>query len=199
MKNSKLKFTTKWITYTAVLTAMVFATNFIPPIPTVAGSVYWVDGVILIASFLMDPIASFIIGGVGSFLYDLHWSPQMMGFSLVIHGLQGIIVSTLVHYVFPKKGEPIWAAIASVIAAVEAIIGYFFAQWVVRGLPVAITKIPRDIIQEIIGITIAMIICYATTFKRQLKRSHLLPDFKKEVLNDRKKKPVQTAEPENNE
>ena len=190
MKNSKARFTTKWITYTAVLTALVFATNFIPAIPTPVGNVYWVDGVILIASFLMDPLSAFIIGGVGSLLYDIHWSPQMMAFSLVIHGLQGVIVSTLVHYVFPKKGEPLWAVIASMIAAAETIIGYFFAQWVIHGIPVAITKIPRDIIQEIIGITIATVICYATTFKRQLDKAHLLPDFKREVLDD-KKKPVE--------
>lgn len=187
MKNKKVQFTTKWITYTAMLTALVVATNYIPAIPGPGGRIYWVDGVILIASFLMDPLAAFIIGGVGSLLYDILVASPMMMFSLIIHGLQGAIVSTLVHYVFPKKREPLWAVIASVIAAVETIIGYFIGQWVQYDIPMAISKIPRDIIQEIIGITIAMIICYATTFKRQLDKSRLLPDFKREVLGDKKK------------
>jgi hypothetical protein len=39
------------------------------------------------------------------------------------------------------------------------------------------------VIQEAVGIAVAMIICYATTFKRQLKKNHLLPDFKAEVLS----------------
>ena len=35
--NGKIKFTTKWIAYVAVMTALVVATNFIPAIPTPAG------------------------------------------------------------------------------------------------------------------------------------------------------------------
>ena len=87
--NGKIKFTTKWIAYVAVMTALVVATNFIPAIPTPAGRIYWVDGVVLIAAFLLDPLAAFIAGGVGSLLYDVFASPAMMVPSLVIHGLQG--------------------------------------------------------------------------------------------------------------
>lgn len=169
-----------------MLTALVIATNFIPPIPGPGGRIYWVDGVVLLAAFLMDPLSAFIAGGVGSLLYDVIVASPMMVASLFIHGLQGAIVSVLVHYVFPKKGEPFWAAISSMVAAVEVIFGYLIAQWAVYGFPVALSKVPRDIIQEAIGITIAMIICYATTFKRQLDRSHLLPDFKKEVVGRKK-------------
>ena len=188
MKNKKAQFTTKWIAYTAMLTALVVATNFIPAIPLGPGKIYWVDGVVLIAAFLMDPLSAFIAGGVGSFIYDIFWSPAMMIPSLVIHGLQGAIVSTLVHYVFPKKGEPLWAGIAAVIAAVEVIFGYFIYRCITSGAPYAWTKFPLNILQEVIGIAIGMVICYATTFKRQLKKNHLLPDFKREVLNENKKK-----------
>lgn len=191
MKNKKALFTTKWIAYTALFTALVIATGYIPPIPGPGGRIYWVDGVILIAAFLMDPVAAFVAGGVGSFLYDFIVGSDMMFFTLIIHGLQGAIVSVLVHYVFnkifPKKLEPLGAGIAAVIAAIETIIGYFLAKCIIEGLPVAVSKIPRDVIQEIIGITIAMIICYATTFKRQLEKNHLLPDFKREILDERKK------------
>ena len=191
MKNKKAFFTTKWIAYTAMLTALVVATNFIPAVPTPAGRIYWVDGVVLIAAYLMDPLAAFIAGGIGSFLYDVFQSPAMMVPSLLIHGLQGAIVSTLVHYVFPlilpKKLEALGAGIASVIGAVEVVLGYFVYRCLQSGAPYAATNIPRNIIQEIIGISIAMIICYATTFKKQLEKSHLLPDFKKEILDERKK------------
>lgn len=174
-----------------MFTALVIATGYIPPIPGPGGRIYWVDGVILIGSFLMDPIAAFIAGGIGSFLYDVIVASPMMVSTLVIHGLQGVIVSVLVHYVFPKvfpkKLEPLGAAIAAIIASIETIVGYFMAQWITYGIPVAVSKIPRDIIQEIIGISIAMIICYATTFKRQLEKNRLLPDFATEVMNKKTK------------
>lgn len=187
MKNKKAVFTTKWITYTAMLTALVVATNFIPAIPTPAGRIYWVDGVVLIAAYLMDPLAAFIAGGVGSLLYDVFLSPSMMLPSLIIHGLQGAIVSLFVHYVLPKKHEPLWAVTASVIGAAEVILGYFVYRHITQGLSVAVVNIPRNVIQEVIGITIAMVICYATTFKKQLEKNHLLPDFKKEMLGGSKK------------
>ena len=181
-----------------MLTALVVATNFIPALPTPAGRIYWVDGVVLIAAFLMDPLAAFIAGGVGSFLYDIFLSPAMMFPSLIIHGLQGAIVSALVHYVAPKifskKLEPLGAGIAAVVGAVEVVFGYFVYRWITHDIPYALTNIPRNVIQEAIGISIAMVICYVTTFKRQLEKNHLLPDFKKEVLDEKKKKKEVTKE-----
>lgn len=63
MKNRKAVFTTKWIAYTAMLTALVVATSVIPPVPIGTNNVYWCDGMILLGAYLMDPVASFIIGG----------------------------------------------------------------------------------------------------------------------------------------
>ncbi|MDE7306206.1 MAG: ECF transporter S component [Clostridia bacterium] len=193
-------FSTKWITYTAIMTALVVATGFIPPIPTPAGNVYWVDGVVLIAAFLLDPLAAFISGGIGSLLYDILKSPSMMLPSLLIHGLQGAVVSALLHFVVPnrfKKWEWVKALITSLAGAVIVVLGYFSYRCVLLGVPVAVTNIPRNVIQEVIGISIAMVLCYATTFKKQLKKNNLLPDFKNEVV---KKKTAEAAPPvENNE
>lgn len=187
MKNKKILFTTKWISYTAMLTALVVATGFIPKVPTVAGNIYWVDGTVLLAAYLVDPLASFIAGGIGSLIYDVIASPAMMFPSLLIHGLQGAVVSLLLHYVFPKrlvKWEWIWAIVCSLVGAVIVVGGYFIYRCITLGVPVALTNIPRNIVQEVIGITIAMAICYATTFKQQLKKNNLLPDFRREVLKN---------------
>jgi len=35
-------------------------------------------------------------------------------------------------------------------------------------------------LQEVIGIAAALTVCYATTLKKQLAKSNLLPEFKKE-------------------
>lgn len=184
MKNKgKFIYSTKWLTYTALLTALVVATGFITPITTPAGRIYWVDGMVLIAAYLMDPLSAFIAGGVGTLLYDLLMSPAMMIPSLFIHGLQGAVVSALLHFVLPKKREALWALVASLAGAVIVVGGYFLYRTVIYGVATAVASIPRNLIQEGIGITIAMVLCYATTLKRQLAKNHLLPDFQREVKN----------------
>lgn len=195
IKNKKAFFTTKWITYTALLTALVIATSYIPyvPIPPF-GNLYWCDGVIFIAAYLIDPLAAFICGGIGTFLYDvIHGNSAMMFASLIIHGLQAAVVSVLVHYVFPKKLEALWAGIASVVGGLIVIAGYFTLRYGINGYTLVASgyKAVANVIQEIVGIVIAMVICYATTFKQQLAKNHLLPDFKNEVL---KKKEAEQAE-----
>lgn len=195
IKNKKAFFTTKWITYTALMTALVIATSYIPyvPIPPF-GNLYWCDGVIFIAAYLIDPLAAFICGGIGTFLYDvIHGNSAMMFASLIIHGLQAAVVSALVHYVFPKKLEALWAGIASVVGGLIVIAGYFTLRYGINGYTLVASgyKAVANVIQEIVGIVIAMVICYATTFKQQLAKNHLLPDFKNEVL---KKKETEQAE-----
>lgn len=186
VKNKKAFFTTKWIAYTAMMTALVIATSFIPyvPIPPF-GNLYWCDGIIFIAAYLLDPLAAFICGGLGTFLYDvIHGNTAMMFASLIIHGLQAVAVSALVHYVFPKKLEALWAGVASVVGGIIVVAGYFTLRYGINGYALAAAgyKAVANVIQEIVGIVIAMVICYATTFKQQLKSNHLLPDFKNEVL-----------------
>lgn len=200
MRNKRAFFTTKWITYTAMLTALVIATSFIPPvyIPGLAGGVYWCDCIIFIAAFLLDPVASICVGGIGTLFYDLVFGNAVMApVSLIIHGLQAGIVSLLLHFVFPKnneKRELVWAGISAVCGGLMVIGGYFLYYWLIAplmfpskdyGLVYAALRIPRNIIQEVIGITIAFVICYATTFKKQLKKNGLLPDFKKEILDNK--------------
>lgn len=201
IKNKKAFYSTKWIAYTAILTALVVATGYIPPITTPAGRIYWVDGMVLLAAYLMDPLSAFICGGVGTLIYDIFKSPEMMAASLLIHGLQGAGVSAFLHFVLPnrfKKYEWVKALIISVIGAVEVVLGYFIYRCITRGVPVAVASIPRNIIQEVIGITIAMVICYATTFKKQLEKANLLPDFRREIIGKEPKpeEPEQT-EPNN--
>lgn len=189
MKNKKAFFTTKWIAYTAMTTALVIATSFIPPVPVPPfGNLYWCDAVIFLAAYLLDPLAAFITGGIGTFLYDvIHGNSAMMFASLIIHGLQAAAVSALLHYVFPKrfkKLEPLWAGIASVAGGIIVIAGYFILRYWITGSELLYCgyRAVANVIQEIVGIAIGITVCYATTFKQQLAKNNLLPDFKNEVL-----------------
>lgn len=184
--NSKVIYSTKWITYTSVMTALVVATMAIPPVMTVAGRIYWVDGMVLLAAYLLDPVAAFIAGGVGSLIYDAIYNPAMMLATLFIHGLQGAVVSLLLHLVPPKnlkKFEWIKALICALCGAVVVVLGYFAYRCITSGVSVAVASIPRNLIQEIAGISIATLLCYATTLKKQLEKNGLLPDFKREILD----------------
>ena len=207
MKNKKAFFTTKWITYTAMLTALVVATGYIPAIPVLTGKIYWCDFVIYMAAYLTDPIASFIVGGVGTSFFDLfgiHGTAYNAIPSLFIHGVQGLTASALfllwrkfAPFKKSTKTEVIGAVISGILPALIVISGYFLKRitWEHVAVEVALGKMPANILQEIIGITVALIILYATSFKRQLERSHLLPDFT-EVL--KKPAPSETEQPQEN-
>lgn len=190
---NKIIFSAKWIAYTALSTALVVATMAIPAVPTVAGRIYWVDGMVLLAAYLLDPVAAFISGGIGSLLYDAYHAPHMMAATLLIHGLQGAVVSALLHCVPPiklKKAEWVKAVLCAIIGGVIVVAGYFAYRSITGGVSVAVASIARNIIQEITGITIATFLCYATTFKKQLEKNGLLPDFKREIINADKKEVV---------
>lgn len=193
MKNGNTIFATKWITYTAMLTALTVATAAIPPAPTPWGNVYWCDGIIFLTAYLMDPFASFIVGGLGTLLYDMCFGNAAMApVSLIIHGVQGAAVSALLHCVFKglaKKREPVWAGISSVAGAIAVIGGYFAFYCLMApliypdknyGYAYASVRVVRNVLQEVIGIAAALTVCYATTLKKQLTKSNLLPEFKKE-------------------
>lgn len=176
-----------------MLTALVVATTVIPPLPLGPYNVYWCDGMIFLGSYLMDPVAAFIIGGLGSALYDFGLGKADIAVvSLLIHGVQAALTSALLHLVFHRfKKEPIWAAVSSLAGALIVILGYMFYYWLIAplvtgsskyGWAYAAVRVPRNVIQEILGVALAMIVCYATTLKRQLVKANLLPQFKREVL-----------------
>ena len=206
MKNKKAFFTTKWITYTAMLTALVVATGYIPGIPVLTGKIYWCDFVIYLAAYITDPIASFIVGGVGTTFFDLfgiNGTAYNAIPSLFIHGIQGLSASVLFmlwrKFVPSKnntKREALGAVISSILPALIVIFGYFIKRltWEHLAVEIALAKMPANVLQEIIGITVAVVICYATSFKRQLEKNNLLPDFTREMLD--KKQPPENTENE---
>lgn len=205
-KKKKVLFTTKWLTYTALMTALVVATGYIPGIPVLTGKIYWCDFAIFTASYLLDPLAAFIVGGVGTTFFDLfgiNGTAYNAIPSLIIHGVQGLLTSAtyiLLRKYFNKQDsnrrEGVIAVISSILPAIWVILGYFIKRitWETLLPEVAVLKMPANVLQEIIGVTVAVVICYVCRFKKQLKGAHLLPDFKGEILD--KDEPVKAADGE---
>lgn len=194
MKNKKAFFTTKWITYTAMLTALVVAMGYVPGIPVGTGKIYWCDFAIYTAAYLMDPLSATIVGGIGTTFFDLfgiNGTAYNAIPSLIIHGLQGCTASFIFLYIrkfFLKDGgnlrEGVLAVISSILPALIVIFGYFIKRitWEQLAPEAAFLKMPANILQEIVGIAVAVIICYVCRLKKQLINAHLLPNFKNEVL-----------------
>lgn len=203
MNKKRALFSTKWIAYTALLTAMVVAMGYVPGIPVLTGKIYWCDFAIFTAAYLTDPVSALIVGGIGTTFFDLfgiNGTAYNALPSLLIHGLQGFTASLtfqLLKKFFNKKGsykrETVIAVISSILPAVIVILGYFIKRitWESKPAEVALLKMPANVLQEVIGIAVAVAICYGAGLKKRLIKAHLLPDFSKEVLN---KSTVNTAE-----
>lgn len=195
MKKKRVYYSTKWISYTAMLTALVVAMGYVPGIPVLTGKIYWCDFAIFTAAYLMDPLSATIVGGVGTTFFDLfgiNGTAYNALPSLLIHGLQGCIASvtfTLLRKFFNKsennKKEAVFAVISSILPAVIVISGYFIKRITWESMPaeVALLKMPANVLQEIIGIGVAVFICYGCRLKKQLEKAHLLPDFKREMID----------------
>ena len=77
MTSEKNKYTTHWICTTAIFMALnVAMSSFGVPVP--GGHLYMNDIIICTAAILLDPLAAFIVGGVGAFLGDLFFYPTPM-------------------------------------------------------------------------------------------------------------------------
>ena len=73
-QSTKFRSTTLWVCVTALFMALnVVMSSFGIPVP--GGHLYLNDVIICTAAILLDPLAAFMVGGVGAFLGDLFFTP----------------------------------------------------------------------------------------------------------------------------
>ena len=155
----KTKVNTYWLCITAMFMALnVIMSSFSIPVP--GGHLYLCDIAICTAAIILDPLAAFIVGGVGSFLGDFFFYPAPMFVSLVTHGIQAIIISLCAHSLI--KGRPqLSAGIGVTIGAIVMVIGYTLGRAFVYSTPeYAIIKLPYEILQAAVGAVVGMILCF---------------------------------------
>ena len=132
-EKSNTKRTTLWICLTAMFMALnVAMSSFGVPVP--GGHLYLNDIIICTAAIILDPVAAFIVGGVGAFLGDLFFYPLPMFVSLVTHGLQAVIISVFSHYVL-KKHPVLASGIGVSIGAVIMVVGYSLGRAFIYSTP----------------------------------------------------------------
>lgn len=157
-KISKEK-TTLWICLTAMFTALnVIMSSFGIPVP--GGHLYLNDIVICTAAILLDPLAAFMVGGVGAFLGDLLFYPLPMFVSLATHGLQAVVISLFSHYVM-KKHRVLSSGIGVAVGAVIMVVGYSLGRAFIYSTPeYALIKLPYQVLQAAVGAVFGMLLCF---------------------------------------
>ena len=153
------KHTTLWLTTTAMLMALNIAlSSFSIPVP--GGHLYLCDVAICTAAILLDPVAAFLVGGVGSFLGDLLFYPAPMFVSLVTHGLQAVVISLFAHYVLKRK--PLAAAsIGVTLGGIIMVVGYSLGRAYIYATPeYAWIKLPYEILQAALGAGAGLLLCF---------------------------------------
>ena len=146
----KTRYSARWITTTAVFTAMnIIMSSFSIPVP--GGHLYLNDVVICFAALLLDPLGAFFVGGIGAFLGDAFFYPTPMFVSLVTRGIQAVVISLIAQRTL--KSKPVAASIIAVtVGAVIMVAGYSFGRAYIYGTPAAsIAKLPFQILQAGVG------------------------------------------------
>ena len=172
-KNQNIKRTTYWLCITAVFMALnVAMSSFGVPVP--GGHLYMNDIIICTAAIILDPIAAFMVGGVGAFLGDLFFYPLPMFVSLVTHGLQAVVISIFSHYIL-KKHPVLSSGIGVTIGAVIMVVGYSLGRAFIYSTPeYAVLKLPYQILQAGVGAIFGMILCWKCKLVELFNKKGLL-------------------------
>lgn len=156
---SKQFRTAEWLCITAMFMALnVIMSSFGVPVP--GGHLYMNDVIICTAAILLDPLAAFLVGGVGAFLGDLLFYPTPMFVSLVTHGLQAVVISLCAHRLL-KKHPVIASGIGVTIGALIMVAGYSLGRAFIYSTPeYALLKLPYQFLQAAVGAVLGMLLCW---------------------------------------
>ncbi len=182
----KIKNKTKWLVYTALMTALTAVATIVIQVPSVGGGYTNLsDSIIFLTAVMMDPVAAMIAGGIGTMLADLYLYPATMFFSLAFHGAEGLIVGLLIRFCLPKKKGKTTIAIECVYMLIGGLVmmgGYFMAKslgWygtkgdTTAQLASAFTSLWRNSLQVVISIVAAYLLLYPLRLKRLVNRYEL--------------------------
>ncbi|KIS03871.1 ECF transporter S component [Paucilactobacillus wasatchensis] len=134
-----------------VAATVVISRFFIIPVPMTHGNVNLCDAGIFMAALLFGRRDGLIVGGLSGFLLDLiSGYSQYMLFSLVVHGLEGLIAGWL-GYQATRKMQ-FFALFIGIIVMVG---GYFISDTILYSLTPGLLGVPMNLLQGLVGAVIA--------------------------------------------
>ena len=167
--NNNIRGTTRWLCVSALFMALnIVMSSFGVPVP--GGHLYLNDIIIAVAAILLDPLAAFLVGGVGAFLGDFFFYPAPMFVSLLTRGLQAVAISVIAHGVL--KRNPVAASSLGVaVGAIISVIGYSIGRAFVYATPeAALLKLPYQLLMAFGGGVIALILCWKFGVEKEFLR-----------------------------
>lgn len=156
MKNNRLKM----MTVTALLTALnvVISRILIIPIPFTHGNINLCDAGIFIVAMLYGPWAGLFTGAVSGFLLDLiSGYSQYMFFSLIVHGLEGLVVGLLFQRLRADSSKAKQVGIM-LVGTIIMVAGYFCSDSILYNIQTGLVGIPMNCIQGIVGLVVALLL-----------------------------------------
>lgn len=163
---------TNKLVLTALMVCMILLTTmFIKlPIPFTQGYVHLGDAMIFLAVLLLGTKYGALAAGLGSAMGDLLggfaiWAP----WTFVVKAIMALIMSEFIKIMMKKDkhyhkimGMPIIEIIGMVLAGIEMVIGYYFAEGFIYGnWATPILGVPWNIGQFVVGIIVATILSTA--------------------------------------
>ncbi len=146
------------ISYSAVLSALVFVTTFFVHItyPNGAGYFNIGDAIIIFSSIFFGPIEGVFAGVFGSLLADLASGyVQFIPFTIVAKGLEAVVCFTL-FYILRKTKYIKFTSMF--ISPLFMVLIYFVSYYLLFGIEYAFVSSPYDILQGELGGIFALIL-----------------------------------------
>lgn len=140
---------------TAVLTVLVRI-----PVPATKGYFNLGDTVIYFCAFSLGPVTALLAGGAGTAIADLIGYPTFAPISLFVHGLQGLAAALIAGIPLGKARRrrpfsPYWLAGAGAGTLIMCA-GYLGAETVMYGFGPALTELPFNLVQNVIGAAVGI-------------------------------------------
>ena len=165
------QLSTRTITVTAVLMAMnIIMSTSVLSVPVPGGHMYLNDVIIVTAAVLLEPFYAFLVGGVGAFIGDMLFYPTPMFVSLVVHGLQAVVISLFVHRWMKSRPVPA-SLVGAVVGWVITFTGYTLGRAFIYSTPAyAAAKFPFQVLQTAVGSALALLLCWKCGVVRLYKK-----------------------------
>lgn len=157
---------TKTLTKLAMLIALTTVMTMVIHIPTprTSGYLNLGDMVVFLGAMMLGRKGGFVVGGIGSGLADLllgytHYAP----ITFIIKGLEGYIAGVILDTEIGKR-MPI---IATVVGGLWMALGYYINGIFMYGAKAALTSVPGNIAQGLLG-AVTSVILFAALKKTKM-------------------------------
>ncbi len=122
------------------------------PNPATHGYINFGDIMIFVSALTFGPVVGGFAGSVGSAISDIAGGfGNFALFTFVIKGIEGLLAGLI-----SNKSSMIRDTLAVLLAGLEMISGYFITEVYLYGTPAALTEVPGNVSQIVVGGIVAI-------------------------------------------